>query len=128
MRLAPVAMFYARQPEDGIEACGESPTTTHSALEAMDACRYFGGLLIGAINGASKAELLSSMYAPAPNVWKLWPLARGSPDVRARQVCGVVVCAQSQSRGSRDASGMKPECSSTKALMDLADWEDLLTA
>jgi ADP-ribosylglycohydrolase len=47
MRLAPVAMFYVSQPEEGIAACGESSRTTHGAREAIDACRYFGGLLIG---------------------------------------------------------------------------------
>src|SRR5688500_16084480 len=75
MRLAPVAMFYASRPEEGIAACGESSRTTHGAREAVDACRYFGGLLIGAMNGASKAEILSPMYSPAPGLWEREPLA-----------------------------------------------------
>jgi ADP-ribosylglycohydrolase len=75
MRLAPVAMFYARQPEEGIRLCGESSRTTHGAREAVDACRYFGGLLIGATIGASKAELLSTMYSPVPGLWEREPLA-----------------------------------------------------
>jgi ADP-ribosylglycohydrolase len=54
MRLAPVAMFYAARPEEGIAACGESSRTTHGSREALDACQYFGGLLIGAMNGVSK--------------------------------------------------------------------------
>ena len=75
MRLAPVAMFYVNRPEEGIAACGESSRTTHGAREAVDACRYFGGLLIGAMNGVSKAELLSSMYSPVPGLWRREPLA-----------------------------------------------------
>jgi ADP-ribosyl-[dinitrogen reductase] hydrolase len=75
MRLAPVAMFYVSRPEEGIAACGESSRTTHGAREAIDACRYFGGLLIGAMNGVSKAELLSPMYSPVPGLWEREPLA-----------------------------------------------------
>jgi ADP-ribosylglycohydrolase len=74
MRLAPVAMFYAHSPEEGIVRCGESSRTTHGAPEAVDACRYFGGLLIGAMNGVSKEELLSPMYSPVPGLWEREPL------------------------------------------------------
>ena len=95
MRLAPVAMFYARRAEEGIAACGESSRTTHGAREAVDACRYFGGLLIGAMIGVSKAELLAPMYSPVPGLWEREPLApkiaavaggsfarRSPPDIR----------------------------------------------
>ena len=75
MRLAPVAMFYVDRPEEGIAACGESSRTTHGAREAIDACRYFGGLLIGAMNGVSKVELLSPMYSPVSGLWEREPLA-----------------------------------------------------
>jgi ADP-ribosylglycohydrolase len=75
MRLAPVAMFYASQPEEAIRRCGESSQTTHGAREAVDACRYFGGLLVGALNGAGKEELLSERYSPAPGSWDEEPLA-----------------------------------------------------
>ena len=75
MRLAPVAMSCVDRPEEGIAACGESSRTTHGAREAVDACRYFGGLLIGAMNGASKAEVLSPMYSPVRGLWRREPLA-----------------------------------------------------
>src|SRR5687768_9717076 len=75
MRLAPMAMFYAQRPEEGIRLCGESSRTTHGAREAVDACRYFGGLLIGVMNGASKAELLTTVYSPVPGLWEREPLA-----------------------------------------------------
>ena len=47
----------------------------HTAREAIDACRYFGGLLIGATNGVAKAELLSPTYSPVPGLWEREPLA-----------------------------------------------------
>jgi len=75
MRLAPVAMFYALRPEEAIQACGESSRTTHGARDAVNACRYFGGLLIVAMNGVSKAELLAPMYSPVPGLWEMAPLA-----------------------------------------------------
>jgi ADP-ribosylglycohydrolase len=74
MRLAPVPMFYLNQPEVAIEQSGESSRTTHGAQTAVDACRYLGGLLVGAINGASKEALLSLNYSPVPNYWDSHPL------------------------------------------------------
>jgi ADP-ribosyl-[dinitrogen reductase] hydrolase len=74
MRLAPVAMFYASRAEEGIARCGESSRTTHGAREAVDACRYLGGLLIGAMNGAPKEELVSPLYSPVPGLWEREPL------------------------------------------------------
>lgn len=85
MRLAPVPMRYAVDPIAAIERSGESSRTTHGAQAAVDACRYFGGLIVGALNGASKEELLSTRYAPVPRYWHDHPLhpaideiARGS--------------------------------------------------
>ncbi len=85
MRLAPVPMRYAAEPVSAIERSGESSRTTHGAQAAVDACRYFGGLIVGALNGASKEDLLSSRYAPVPRYWLDHPLhpaideiARGS--------------------------------------------------
>lgn len=74
MRLAPVPLFYARNPREGIERCGESSRTTHGARTAVDACRYLGALIIGAINGASKEELLSPRFDPAGDTWPEAPL------------------------------------------------------
>lgn len=70
MRLAPVPMFYARQPIQAIEKSGDSSRTTHAAATAVDACRYYGGLLAGALQGTPKDELLASRYAPVAKYWK----------------------------------------------------------
>jgi ADP-ribosyl-[dinitrogen reductase] hydrolase len=74
MRLAPVPMFYAGNPLEAIERSAESSRTTHGAQTAVDACRYFGGMLVGALNGVSKAELLSDHYSPVPGSWEENPL------------------------------------------------------
>jgi ADP-ribosylglycohydrolase len=70
MRLATVPMFYAAYPGVAIEKSGESSLTTHGAAAAVDACRYFGGLLAGALSGDSKEELLSELYSPLPGYWQ----------------------------------------------------------
>jgi ADP-ribosyl-[dinitrogen reductase] hydrolase len=77
MRLAPVPLAFRRDFELGIHNAGESSRTTHAAPTTIDACRYFGGLLLGALEGRSKEELLSSFYAPAPDerYWKRHPLS-----------------------------------------------------
>jgi ADP-ribosyl-[dinitrogen reductase] hydrolase len=65
MRLAPVPLFYSRQPDEAIERSAETSRTTHGARTAVDVCRYLGGLLVGAVNGVSKSELLSDYYSPS---------------------------------------------------------------
>ena len=64
MRLAPVPLFFASDPRMAIEKSAESSRTTHGATTAVDGCRYLGALLVGAVNGASKEELLSARYNP----------------------------------------------------------------
>jgi ADP-ribosyl-[dinitrogen reductase] hydrolase len=76
MRLAPVPLLYAGNPLEAIEKSAASSKTTHGALTAGDACRYLGALIVGAINGVPKEELLSDHYCPVPGYWKKNPLAR----------------------------------------------------
>lgn len=74
MRLAPVPLFYAGDAERAVQMSAESSRTTHGAATCLDACRYFGGLLVGALDGASKDELLSARFAPAKQLWERQPL------------------------------------------------------
>jgi len=74
MRLAPVPLFFASNPEAAIHFSAESSRTTHAATTCLDACRYFAGLLIGALQGVSKDELLSPRYAPVEQLWERMPL------------------------------------------------------
>lgn len=74
MRLAPVVMFYAYNAEKTLLQTGASSRTTHAAPAAVDACRYFGGILFGALQGLDKDALLSDWYCPLPNHWSKYPL------------------------------------------------------
>jgi len=74
MRLAPVPLFYMFNPKDAIEMSGKSSRTTHNHPLAVDACRYMGGLIQGALIGTSKDELLSKRYSPVEGYWDGKPL------------------------------------------------------
>lgn len=83
MRLAPVPMFYAGEPREAIENSALSSMTTHGTLVAVDACRYLGALLVGALNGISKDELLSERFSPVPGYWDEYPLAPEIDEIAA---------------------------------------------
>lgn len=76
MRLAPVPLAYAKTPSRAIELSGESSKTTHALDLCVDACRYMGALIVGAVQGYSKEQLLSPQFSPVKNYWDLHPLTR----------------------------------------------------
>ena len=89
MRLAPVPLFYANNPELAIMMSGESSRTTHQAPVAIDACRYLGALIIGIVdeknsknsNNDKKEEILSPFYSPIDGYWDKFPLNPKLTDV-----------------------------------------------
>lgn len=83
MRLAPVPLFFARQPEFAIERSADSSRTTHAHVAAVDACRYLGALIVGAVNGAGKEELLAERYSPMPGYWQQHPLTPEIDEIAA---------------------------------------------
>ncbi len=79
MRLAPVPMLYWQDPQAMAHA-GTSSRTTHGSPLPVDACRYLAALIVGAIRGATRAELLAPFYSPVPGLWEQSPL---EPEVAA---------------------------------------------
>src|SRR5262245_40869240 len=75
MRLAPVPLFFAGDPESAIARAADSSRTTHGAWEAIDACRYFAALIVGAVQGRTKEELLAPLFTPVEGLWDREPLA-----------------------------------------------------
>jgi len=57
MRLAPVVLYYAKDPALAIDYAAKSSLTTHGAPEAVDACRLMAAVLIQALRGRSKREI-----------------------------------------------------------------------
>ena len=83
MRLAPVPIAFAANPYEAMRLAGESSRTTHGARTCVDACRYLAGLIVGAINGAKKDELLAPNYTPDAGAWNAAPLCEGVAAVSA---------------------------------------------
>lgn len=74
MRLCPVPLYFRRDPLAAIARSEESSRTTHAARTCIDACRYLGGLIVGALEGRSKEELLSPSFSPVPGLYDAQPL------------------------------------------------------
>ncbi len=74
MRLAPVPLYFAKKTASAIELSAQSSLTTHGSKEASDACRYYASLIIGALDGRSKKELLSDSFSVVPGLWDTDPL------------------------------------------------------
>ncbi|SRR5579883_3360557 len=83
MRLAPVPLYYVHLPQMAIEQAGESSRTTHGAAAAVDACRYMGAMIVGALAGEPKETLLSARYSPIPGYWQAHPLEQLIDEVAA---------------------------------------------
>ena len=69
MRLARVPLFFAVNAEGAVESAAENSRTTHDAQSAGDACRYFAGLIIGALRGVGNEVLLEPRYCPLAGYW-----------------------------------------------------------
>jgi ADP-ribosylglycohydrolase len=69
MRLAPVPVYFRDDPERAIAFAAESSRTTHGAQTAVDACRYFAGLIVGALQGLPKQQLLVERFHPVRGQW-----------------------------------------------------------
>jgi len=80
MRLAPVALASTGDANAAVALAGLSSRTTHGGRQATDACRYFAGLLVGALNGVDAGRLLADVFEPVPGAWDREPL---HPEIQA---------------------------------------------
>ncbi|CAF4097841.1 unnamed protein product [Rotaria sordida] len=63
MRLAPVPLFFYRNPQLAVDFSGISGRITHGDQRAYDACRYYGALIITVLmDKVDKDELLSEKF------------------------------------------------------------------
>ena len=77
MRLAPVPMRFALDPEVAGTRAAESSRTTHGAAVAVDACRVLCRMLVDALAGVPKDELLAPGRYEAETV-EISAIAEGS--------------------------------------------------
>jgi len=78
MRLAPVVLKFFPDQEQTLYFCVESSRTTHAAQECLDACRLYGDVLLRALVGRGKEEILSGSPADLVTSEKLKDIARGA--------------------------------------------------
>lgn len=76
MRLAPVVLFFASDEESAVFHAAESSRTTHGAPQAVDACRLFARLLLRALNGQPRTEILAPVAGDFDP--EIAPLAQGA--------------------------------------------------
>jgi hypothetical protein len=76
-------VWLAKNPLEVIEKSAESSRTTHGAATCVDACRYFGALIAGAVNGVAKDVLLSERYCPISGYWAANPLVAEIDEIAA---------------------------------------------
>jgi len=86
MRLTPVPLFFRNWPIEAVEFSGLSGEITHGDLRAYDACRYYGALIVAALKGESKDQLLDNEFYMKHKMWfnknplhpEIKAIARGS--------------------------------------------------
>jgi ADP-ribosyl-[dinitrogen reductase] hydrolase len=67
MRLAPVPIFYAFDPEERAEVARRQSATTHGAEEAVAACAAYADLIADAIQGKQKEQVLTPREGWSPD-------------------------------------------------------------
>lgn len=90
MRLAPVSIRYLDTPELALDMCVAQSRTTHQAPECLMACRLLGEVLIRALQGKSKVEVM----APSQQALRL------SPGLKSVASGGYKTKTRNQIRGS----------------------------
>ncbi len=111
VRPAPVVLRFAADPERAVSFAGDSSKTTHGAPEAVDACRYFARLLLRALAGQSKDDILAApgddlepaIARIAAGSYSRNPPHRSTPpatsSTRSRQRCGRSICRKIFAKG-----------------------------
>lgn len=95
MRLAPVVLWYFPDVPQALEYAEASSRTTHAAPEAVASCRLFAQMLINALSGMSKQEILANI-PQLPQQEKLRHIAEGRYLQKTRaEILGTGYCVQS---------------------------------
>ena len=69
MRLVPVPLFFYKYPIEAVEYSCISGILTHGDQKAYDACRYYGALIVAALKGEEKQELLDGDFYSQHKYW-----------------------------------------------------------
>jgi ADP-ribosylglycohydrolase len=73
-RVVAAVSYAMADPAAAVSLAGESARTTHQSPFVIDACRYYGAMLVGALRGDLSRNVLVGLYEPAPQLWAARPL------------------------------------------------------
>jgi ADP-ribosyl-[dinitrogen reductase] hydrolase len=85
MRLAPVPIRYGHQPALAVQYSEEQARTTHQAPECLAASRLFGEILVRALQGQSKEQVLAPPALSGKLPTKLNAIGQGHYRLKERQ-------------------------------------------
>jgi ADP-ribosyl-[dinitrogen reductase] hydrolase len=100
-RVVSAAAFMAADPAAAVTLAAECSRTTHQSPVVLDACRYFGALLVGALRGDASARVLNGVYEPVPGLWARRPL---KPEIAATTEDGPAAAAQERAGSADDVA------------------------
>ncbi|MBX5460925.1 MAG: ADP-ribosylglycohydrolase family protein [Steroidobacteraceae bacterium] len=86
-RVAPVVMFFFATPAEAVAHAGEAARVTCQAPGALEACRFFGAVLHGALSGKAKKALLT----PAGDLLDITSLRTGVAQVASTAASAAVI-------------------------------------
>jgi ADP-ribosylglycohydrolase len=69
MRLSPVPLFFHEIPPKAVKYSGISAKITHGDERVYDACRFYGALIVAAIRGETKEEMLDENFYHNHRKW-----------------------------------------------------------
>ena len=69
MRLVPVPLFFFRDPPTAVEYSGQSGQITTGDRKVYDACRYYGALIVAALDDYDKDQLLDDKFYDKHRPW-----------------------------------------------------------
>jgi ADP-ribosylglycohydrolase len=78
MRLAPIPLAFRADAAQAIHFAGESSRTTHGAPAAIDGCKLYAAMILAALAGRSKEEILSPALYQGSLVPEIREIAAGS--------------------------------------------------
>ena len=73
-RVVAAVLFSLPDPAAAVRLAGECARTTHQSPFVIDACRYYGAMLVGAVRGATPRAVLEGLYEPSEGFWTGRPL------------------------------------------------------
>ena len=73
-RVVAAVLFSLPDAAAAVRLAGECARTTHQSPFVIDACRYYGAMLVGAVRGAAPRAVLEGLYEPSEGFWTGRPL------------------------------------------------------